>query len=414
MMIYALSPVFVPQNTFHLARFLPCMISRLFLALSLTLVSVRAAEDPTLVALRAADDERVAAMIAADAARLNAVFSDELRYAHSTGDVDTKATFIDSIVSGRTKYEAIQYAQRSFSFPAPGVALVHGRAEVRVATPKARIEATLSFLSVWREEQGRWRFFAWQSCKVPPPVSGAEATPPGAAKLPVASAQNQNAVLKTDPQQSEHAVREMQGWTVHVSRRLLESEAQATARALELLGGHLETINKVVPAKPLAALHAVPLWLNPIHSQKDQPKAEYHPSAGWLRDNHRDPGMAKAVEFTNILIFEKECRRMPMFVLHELAHAYHDRVLGFENPEIAAAYAQAKEGGRYRNVDRWSGTAFSKADAYALTNAKEYFAETSEAFFGRNDFQPFESEELRRMDPGMHGLLGKLWGVTRP
>lgn len=48
--------------------------------------------------------------------------------------------------------------------------------------------------------------------------------------------------------------------------------------------------------------------------------------------------MAKGVEFTAIRNFEREMNRMPNFALHELAHAYHDRVLpqGFANPEMLA------------------------------------------------------------------------------
>ena len=75
------------------------------------------------------------------------------------------------------------------------------------------------------------------------------------------------------------------------------------------------------------------------------PRAEYHPGAGWLRANGRDAAMVKGVEFTNIRTFEAEARRMPNFALHELAHAYHDRVLGFENPEIEAAYQRALAAG---------------------------------------------------------------------
>jgi hypothetical protein len=40
----------------------------------------------------------------------------------------------------------------------------------------------------------------------------------------------------------------------------------------------------------------------------------------------------------------------------------------------------------------------------------EYFAETTEAFFGTNDFFPFVRSELRRHDPGGYELLKKLWG----
>ena len=39
-------------------------------------------------------------------------------------------------------------------------------------------------------------------------------------------------------------------------------------------------------------------------------------------------------------------------------------------------------------------------------------AETSEAFFSRNDFFPFDKAELAKADPRMTELLAKLWGVT--
>ncbi len=42
----------------------------------------------------------------------------------------------------------------------------------------------------------------------------------------------------------------------------------------------------------------------------------------------------------------------------------------------------------------------------------EYFAETTEAYFSRNDFFPFTRQELLRHDPEMHDLLEKLWGVS--
>jgi hypothetical protein len=51
--------------------------------------------------------------------------------------------------------------------------------------------------------------------------------------------------------------------------------------------------------------------------------------------------------------------------------------------------------------------------AYAMVNQMEYFAETTEAFFSRNDFFPFTREELKRQDPEMHDLLAKLWAVEK-
>jgi putative heme-binding domain-containing protein len=211
-----------------------------------------------------------------------------------------------------------------------------------------------------------------------------------------------------------YETRTFRGWTVHINRELLAADVKLTEKALHLLDRQLDEITKVVPEAPLAKLQRVPLYFNPEYPGV-RPIAEYHPGAGWLRNHGRDPAMARAVEFTNVRIFEAEVNRMPWFVLHELAHAYHDRELpeGFGNPQIAAAYARAKESGKYAKVERHFGNGkpntFEKA--YALTNPMEYFAECSEAFFGKNDFFPFTRDELKKHDPDMHDLLIKLWQV---
>ena len=44
-----------------------------------------------------------------------------------------------------------------------------------------------------------------------------------------------------------------------------------------------------------------------------------------------------------------------------------------------------------------------------MSNHKEYFAETTEAFFSRNDFFPFTRDELKKHDPDMFALLETLW-----
>jgi hypothetical protein len=202
------------------------------------------------------------------------------------------------------------------------------------------------------------------------------------------------------------------GWTLHVSPKI---DPAALNKALPLLQAQLEEIVRVVPAKAVVELQKVPLWIHPEYP-KVPPRAEYHPGAGWLKDNGRDPAMAKGIEFTNVRIFEAETRRMPNFALHELAHAFHDRVLGFEHPQIEAAYQKAKSAGLYDRVQRQDSEGRKRLDrAYAMTNAKEYFAECSEAFFTKNDFFPFTQEELQKHDPEMFELLTRLWGTkTQP
>lgn len=141
----------------------------LVIALNLLfLIQTYAAEDPKLAALQTADKARVVAMQSPDREKLAAIFSDDLRYAHSNGIVDTKASFIDILTAGKTKYVGYDYEEQQFTFPAPGIALMTGRAHVKAVTATGEMDSVLSFLAVWREENGQWRFLAWQSCKLPP------------------------------------------------------------------------------------------------------------------------------------------------------------------------------------------------------------------------------------------------------
>jgi Mlc titration factor MtfA (ptsG expression regulator) len=208
-------------------------------------------------------------------------------------------------------------------------------------------------------------------------------------------------------------VREIAGWTVHVHPDLLKTNADATAKALELLQLQLEEIKRLVPEMALAEIKRVPLWISPEYP-KTGPTAEYHPGSGWLIEHKRNPEMTKGVEFTNVRIFEAETRRMPNFVLHELAHAYHDRMLtgGFGNEKIKQVFNRAKADGRYENIERQDSEGKkTKTRAYAMTNPMEYFAESTEAFFGRNDFFPYDKTELKQHDPEMFALLTELWNL---
>ncbi len=146
----------------------PALLRGLALWFVLTLaLSARADEAGVIAAVRAADDERVAATIAADPARLDAVYADQLHYAHSNGVIDTKASFVESLTSGRSDYLAIDYVQRDFTPAGPGIVLMKGRALVRLVSSEGTRLIDLNFLAVWREESGRWRFLAWQSCRNP-------------------------------------------------------------------------------------------------------------------------------------------------------------------------------------------------------------------------------------------------------
>lgn len=204
---------------------------------------------------------------------------------------------------------------------------------------------------------------------------------------------------------SNYEVQNIEGWTVYVNRVLLNQEKEVGDKILRLLQVKLYDINRVVPSPAIEELHKVPIWVEFKH--KRFRCACYHPSRKWLSEHGVNPEKARSVEIANAATFLKWTHEQPSMVLHELTHAYHHCVVGHDNPDILAAYKRAVESKSYEAVLRYNGR---MERAYALNNAKEYFAELTEAYFGQNDFYPFVRAEVKQHDPQMYEVLEKVWG----
>lgn len=224
-----------------------------------------------------------------------------------------------------------------------------------------------------------------------------------------ARVQARNTVARGEaPAVVDPVVRDLEGWKVHVDPALLEGEhREEGARALTMLANHLQRIKIVIPAAALAKLQTLEIWIE--HRHPELKSMQYHPSRAWLVANGHDPRLERKVHIpqARALFSREQMLKHPAVILHELAHAYHDQILGFDHAEVAAAYEKAKAAGIYENVLLHTG---KRVPHYGLTNAKEYFAEATEAYFYRNDFFPFVRAELQEHDPGMCALLGRLWG----
>jgi hypothetical protein len=118
----------------------------------------------TLAALEAADKVRVAAIMAGDRAGLTEIFSDDLYFRHASGTLDTKASYTEKLASKQTVYSKYTYASKTFRQLAPGIVQMSGRLllDTRAGT------LDLNFTSIWRNENGKWRFLVWQSATNPP------------------------------------------------------------------------------------------------------------------------------------------------------------------------------------------------------------------------------------------------------
>ncbi|HXG49392.1 MAG TPA: polysaccharide deacetylase family protein [Methylomirabilota bacterium] len=212
-------------------------------------------------------------------------------------------------------------------------------------------------------------------------------------------------VVRFDP-----VVRDLDGWKVHIEPALLEGPlAEEGGRALAMLANHLQRIKILVPAGPLSRLQAVEIWIE--HDHPRLRPMQYHPSRDWLIRHGHDPRLARKVHIPQAreLLSREQMLKHPAVILHELAHAYHDQVLGFDHPDILRVFQAARAAGSYEQVLLYTG---AKVRHYALTDHKEYFAEGTEAYFYRNDFYPFVRAELKEHDPELHDLLGRIWETT--
>jgi hypothetical protein len=202
---------------------------------------------------------------------------------------------------------------------------------------------------------------------------------------------------------SNYAIRKIEGWTIYVNNPLLNEKIGKDV--LKLMRAKLYDINRVVPKLALKELHKVAIWLE--LDNKQVLCACYHPSKEWLSEHGFNPEKAKSVEIGNAKNFINWTLHQPSMVLHELAHAYHHQVLGYDNPNVKSAYEKAVEAGLYKSVLYCNG---DNHQAYALNNDQEYFAEQTEAYFGTNDYYPFVKAELMKYDSLMYETLKKLWG----
>jgi Domain of unknown function (DUF4440) len=106
------------------------------------------------------------AMIDADKPTLERLLTDQLSYGHSGGNIETKAAFIESLVTGTSDFQTIDLSVQRISI-VDKTALV--RHNLVAATNNRGVAATvnLSVLLVWIKQGKDWKLLARQAVKRP-------------------------------------------------------------------------------------------------------------------------------------------------------------------------------------------------------------------------------------------------------
>jgi len=173
-------------------------------------------------------------------------------------------------------------------------------------------------------------------------------------------------------------------------------------RSLQVLESNVKQLGEVLPSAALERLSGVPIWLE--YARDKSYPAVYFESEESLLLYGYTAAKAKSIQFTSWIADMAGSKRNVL--MHELAHAYHDRVLPRSYAGISSAYNAARWNGRYTAVRHSSGRVMQ---AYAMTNDKEFFAELSEAYFTQSDFFPFTRQDLKEFDPASYRVISDAW-----
>lgn len=206
-----------------------------------------------------------------------------------------------------------------------------------------------------------------------------------------------------------YSIYQLSGFEVRVEKIAFDRDAALTQDAIDLLEQHLAQISNLDLNKSIIeSLKSVVIFMD---WNTTQGAAVYHPSALWLIQNGHSVDKTKNVEITNIRNYITWTKlNQPFMVLHELAHAYHDRILSFDNASVLNAYNNAIANRLYLDIPYNDGFNIGTQDeAYARNNKIEYFAELTEAYFGQNDYFPFLKTELETYDSVGFKMIEQAW-----
>lgn len=199
----------------------------------------------------------------------------------------------------------------------------------------------------------------------------------------------------------------LEGWEIEWDPEIAEShDAPFFREVRKALSNHFQRIKFLLPEERVKILQTLPIRVDKKHALTNM---QYHPSKGWLISNGYDPTLEKRVHIPRAenLLKRSTWQKHPYVILHELAHAYHDQILGFDHKDILAEYQRSEQEKLYEKVLLFRG---GKTKHYARTNHKEFFAEMTESYVGVNDFYPFVRAELKEHDPKTYALMEKIWG----
>jgi len=122
--------------------------------------------------LESLDGRRMAAAIAKDRTTLQALLADDMRYVHSSGIDEDRATYVERCCNGHYDYQGFTSLRRDWRLYGD-VALCNGDVQIEVKVQGTAKTIQSRYLQVWTRGPKGWRMASWQST----PLASGQAAP---------------------------------------------------------------------------------------------------------------------------------------------------------------------------------------------------------------------------------------------
>jgi hypothetical protein len=204
----------------------------------------------------------------------------------------------------------------------------------------------------------------------------------------------------------------IEGFTLLVNQAVLDADASGFERKpLDVLELELKTVSRLMTPKALGVLRKLLIWVEwderqPVSNGRDGTAVAVYYGGHQLSLVRKGMHPLKSKSVTILSMKSLTAAHQPKtdaggcVLLHEIAHAVHDNLLGWENPTIKAAYRLAMERKLYDKSQ------------YVSTNEAEFFAELTCAYFDQLEYHPRTRDHLKKLDPASFKMLDAVWGAA--
>lgn len=119
------------------------------------------AQSKAEAAVAAAVNQLTEALLSGDRASLDFIAATELTYGHSNGTIEDKATFIETVASGKTDFTKIDITDQTISVVGKTALVRH-----KMSADLGETHINLGILTVWIKRKKGWKLLARQAFRV--------------------------------------------------------------------------------------------------------------------------------------------------------------------------------------------------------------------------------------------------------